>query len=502
MAFVFPALVAPRAPARCASAARTGARLAMQIERDGGSATADASKKSVMDPADSPDGPYCEIGAVRRVSHLRDFLEDLPVFANPASGREEVARHFVANDDLVFKQCVVNALKPRDMTMYMRAGAREQVYFQPQEVRAAIVSCGGLCPGINTVIREIVGCLQKEYGVDTVFGIPNGYRGFYNGSWKELNEETTRGIHKLGGSILGSSRGGHDTQKIVDALEVRGINMVFIIGGDGTIRGADKIQLEARRRRLKMSVVSIPKTIDNDIPVIDHSFGFNSAVEEAQRAIDAANVEACSYPNGLAIVKLMGRNSGFIAMEATLSSRDVDVCLIPEESFTLFGEVGLYNFVKERLNGKGYCVIVVAEGAGQDILACLNDTPGFDKSGNRTLSDIGLHMANEFKNAFKQDGIEVSLKYIDPTYMVRAIRANAYDNLYCTMLSHMAVHGAFAGFTAFTVGPVNGYNVYIPIEDVVNVKNMVDTNDRLWLRLVSTTGQPRFTPLDDQCEIL
>eukprot|EP00184_Porphyridium_aerugineum_P008157 CAMPEP_0184692966 /NCGR_PEP_ID=MMETSP0313-20130426/1292_1 /TAXON_ID=2792 /ORGANISM="Porphyridium aerugineum, Strain SAG 1380-2" /LENGTH=550 /DNA_ID=CAMNT_0027150903 /DNA_START=54 /DNA_END=1706 /DNA_ORIENTATION=+ len=459
------------------------------IERDGGSPAADP---ALGDFVLVPDGPYCEIGRSIRVPHLSDYLDSLPTFTNPARGREEVNRHFVENTDHVFKQCVVNSSKPRDMTMYLRAGAREEVYFRPNDVRAAIVSCGGLCPGINTVIREITECLCKEYGVTTVFGVPNGYRGFYSGNWMQLDRNTVRGIHKLGGSVLGSSRGGFDTTRIVDAIEVRGINMVFIIGGDGTIKGAQTIQEECVRRKLKISVVSVPKTIDNDIPIIDRSFGFDTAVEEAQRAIDAATVEARAYPNGVGIVKLMGRNSGYIAMNAALSSRDVDVCLIPEENFSLFHETGLYAFVKRRLSEQGHCVLVAAEGAGQELLDNMMGTSGTDKSGNRRLRDIGLFLYNELKQMFNDENIEVNMKYIDPTYMVRAVPANAGDNLYCTMLAHMAVHGAFAGFTGFTVGPVNGFNVYIPLSCVVGVQRKVDTADRLWLRLVSTTGQPKF----------
>eukprot|EP00186_Timspurckia_oligopyrenoides_P004198 CAMPEP_0182445384 /NCGR_PEP_ID=MMETSP1172-20130603/3525_1 /TAXON_ID=708627 /ORGANISM="Timspurckia oligopyrenoides, Strain CCMP3278" /LENGTH=502 /DNA_ID=CAMNT_0024641149 /DNA_START=56 /DNA_END=1561 /DNA_ORIENTATION=- len=445
------------------------------IERDGGSAAADVARGEFVQV---PSGPYCEIGREVKVPHISDYLDDLPTFPNPARGREEVNKHFVDDTDFVFHQCVVNAKKPRDMTMYLRAGAREEVYFQPDEVRAAIVSCGGICPGINTVIREIVACLWSEYGVRCIFGIPNGYRGFYSGNWRQLDPDTVSSIHKLGGSVLGSSRGGHDTMKIMDAIEVRGINMVYIIGGDGTIKGAKKIEEEARLRGLKLSVVSVPKTIDNDIPVIDRSFGFDTAVEEAQRAINAAVVETTSYPNGLAVVRLMGRNSGYIAMNATLSSRDVDVCLIPEESFALYGSGGLADFIQERLAKKDRCVIVVAEGAGQDILACAQDS--VDISGNKVLRDIGLYLYNEFKTYFRKLGIEVNMKYIDPTYMVRAVPANAGDNLYCTMLSHMAVHGAFAGFTGFTVGPVNGFHVYIPISTIEGVQRKVDTADRLW----------------------
>eukprot|EP00188_Purpureofilum_apyrenoidigerum_P000661 Plantae.Rhodophyta-Purpureofilum_apyrenoidigerum.ctg13044.p1 GENE.Plantae.Rhodophyta-Purpureofilum_apyrenoidigerum.ctg13044~~Plantae.Rhodophyta-Purpureofilum_apyrenoidigerum.ctg13044.p1 ORF type:complete len:410 (-),score=57.84 Plantae.Rhodophyta-Purpureofilum_apyrenoidigerum.ctg13044:313-1542(-) len=386
------------------------------------------------------------------------------------------------------KQVVMNATKPRDMTMYLRAGPREQVFFEPTHVRAAIVTCGGICPGINTVIREIVESLWNEYGVRSIFGVQQGYRGFYSNNWIMMNPDLVDQIHKQGGTILGSSRGGHDTQKIVDAVETRAINQLYIIGGDGTIRGAKKISDEIRSRGLKVSVVCIPKTIDNDIPVIDRSFGFETAVEGALRAVNAACVEAQSFPNGFGLVRLMGRSSGFIAMHATLSSRDVDCCLIPEVPFTVHGEGGLLEYVTKRLKNRGRCIVVVAEGAGQNLVEDKREYKR-DRSGNRLLSDIGLYLFNELKLYYQNLDMEVSLKYIDPTYMVRAVPANAADNLYSTMLAHMAVHGAFAGYTAFVVGPINGFHAYIPIDEVTNKRNKVDIRDRNWLRLIASTGQ-------------
>jgi len=279
---------------------------------------------------------------------------------------------------------------------FMKAGPRLHVAFKPEEVQVAIVTCGGLCPGLNVVIRELVMCLYYNYGVKTIYGIKWGYEGFYSEDhkyWIPLTPNTVTDIHNQGGTILGSSRGGFHAEKIVDALVEKGINMVFGIGGDGTHRGIAALNAEIRKRNLKIVLGGIPKTIDNDIPLIDRSFGFESAIEEAVKAISSANVEANCVPNGIGLVKLFGRYCGFIAMEATLASRDVNICLIPEAKFNLHGEKGLLNFIFKRLKIKHHCVIVVAEGAGKLINKLgssvndlkISDTGKFDKSGNPVL---------------------------------------------------------------------------------------------------------------------
>ncbi|AQK80440.1 ATP-dependent 6-phosphofructokinase 3 [Zea mays] len=366
------------------------------------------------------------------------------------------------------------------------------VYFEPDEVHACIVTCGGLCPGLNTVIREIVCGLSDMYGVTKILGIQGGYRGFYARNTITLTPKIVNDIHKRGGTVLGSSRGGHDTVKIVDSIQDRGINQVYVIGGDGTQRGAGVIFEEVRRRGLKVSVAGIPKTIDNDIPVIDKSFGFDTAVEEAQRAINAAHVEAVSAENGIGLVKLMGRHSGFIAHYATLASRDVDCCLIPESPFYLEGEGGLFRYIERRLKDNGHMVIVVAEGAGQKLIAETMQSIGKDASGNQLLLDVGLWLSQKINEYFKKNKMTINLKYIDPTYMIRAIPSNASDNVYCTLLAHSVVHGAMAGYTGFTIGQVNGRHCYIPFYRITEKQNRVSITDRMWARLLSSTNQPSF----------
>ncbi|EOY29818.1 Phosphofructokinase 3 isoform 1 [Theobroma cacao] len=429
------------------------------------------------------------------VPHLTDYLPDLPSYPNPLQDNPAysvVKQYFVNEDDTVTQKIVVHKDSPRGVH-FRRAGPRQRVYFESDEVHACIVTCGGLCPGLNTVIREIVCGLYHMYGVRKILGIDGGYRGFYAKNTVTLTPKFVNDIHKRGGTILGTSRGGHDTSKIVDSIQDRGINQVYIIGGDGTQRGAAVIFEEIRRRGLKVAVAGIPKTIDNDIPVIDKSFGFDTAVEEAQRAINAAHVEAGSIENGIGLVKLMGRYSGFITMYATLASRDVDCCLIPESPFYLEGRGGLYEFIEKRLKENGHMVIVIAEGAGQDLLSeSLQSMGQQDASGNKLLQDVGLWISHRIKEHFSKKRMPINLKYIDPTYMIRAIPSIASDNVYCTLLAHSAVHGAMAGYTGFIVGPVNGRHAYIPFNRIIEKQNKVVITDRMWARLLSSTNQPSF----------
>ncbi|ONH97891.1 hypothetical protein PRUPE_7G216700 [Prunus persica] len=438
------------------------------------------------------------------VPHFSDYIPHLPTYPNPLQDNPAysvVKQYFVNVDDTVAQKIVVHNNSPRG-THFRRAGPRQKVYFESDDVHACIVTCGGLCPGLNTVIREIVCGLHHMYGVKKVLGIDGGYRGFYSRNTISLTPKSVNDIHKRGGTILGTSRGGHNTSKIVDSIQDRGINQVYIIGGDGTQKGASVIYEEIKRRGLKVVVAGIPKTIDNDIPVIDRSFGFDTAVEEAQRAINAAHVESESVENGIGLVKLMGRYSGFIAMYATLASRDVDCCLIPESPFYLEGPGGLYEYIEKRLKENGHMVIVIAEGAGQELLSeSMRSMAKQDASGNKLLQDVGLWISQKIKDHFsKRNKMTINLKYIDPTYMIRAVPSNASDNVYCTLLAQSAVHGAMAGYTGFTVGPVNGRHSYIPFHSIIEQQNKVVITDRMWARLLSSTNQPSFLCAKDVIE--
>jgi 6-phosphofructokinase 1 len=366
------------------------------------------------------------------------------------------------------------------------AGPQEKIYFDPSTLRCGIVTCGGLCPGLNDVIRSIVFCLYEKYGIAKVYGFRFGYAGLVNRSALTPIELTTRRvsqIHEVGGTVLGSSRGPQPVDDMVDTLERLGIQLLFTIGGDGTLRGAHSIVEEIRRRELNIAVVGVPKTIDNDISFIDMSFGFDTAVEAARQATRAAYVEASCHRSGIGLVKLMGRDSGFIASFATLADTQVGLCLVPENAF---GIDGIVRAARQRIERDGYVVIVVAEGAGQELLA---EAAEWDASGNRRHGDVGTFLRDKIPEAFRAQGISVSLKYIDPSYMIRSLPANARDANFCLRLGHAAVHAGMAGKTDTVIGSWRRRLTYVPIPMAVSSRKTVDPNGYLWRTVLSVTGQ-------------
>ena len=365
----------------------------------------------------------------------------------------------------------------------LRSGPRAKIYHDPSQVTAALVTCGGLCPGLNDVILNIVTTLL-EYGVpeDQIFGIKYGLRGFLDRHAKpvQLGRREVDGIQLKGGTVLGTSRGNAKIKDIVDRLRLWGVNHLYVIGGNGGNAAAHAIAQECLKQNVICNVVGVPKSIDNDIQIIDKCFGFDTAVEEAQRSLICARVEAKSAA-GIAIVKLMGRQSGFIAMNASMASGVVDVCLIPEIKFSM---AKLLEHIGNILNRKDYCVVCVAEGAGQDVLD--GSTGGTDASGNPILKDIGTFLRDAFKHEFK--GVDV--KYIDPSYMIRSIPTITTDRIYCKVLGQAAVHGAFAGFTDFTAGLVNTHYVMLPTTTIIQSARTVDPKGRQWNRLKTAIRQP------------
>lgn len=438
---------------------------------------------------------------IQAIPHLQEYFEDIPALTNPLMYSQyfhPLEGFFVSENDMVMENILVDihTISRETQVLYHRAGPRSMVCFSPNEVRAAIVTCGRLSPGVNTVIRELVIGLWVQCGVRDIRGIRAGYRGFYSSDPVALNPKLVDNWHKTGGTMLETSRGGFDLQKIVDGIEANGFNQVYIIGGDGTMKGAVKVFEEVKRRRLRVSIVGIPNSVDNDVGVIDRSFGFDTAVETAQSAINAAHVEAESAPNGVGLVRLMGRNTGHIALNATLGSRDVDCCLIPENPFYLEGEGGLFEFLEHRLAENGHFVLVVAEGAGQELIPRKpEDMDKRDEYGNAVFLDVGPWLRDELKNWWKKHhpDEQFTLKYIDPTYMIRAVPANGADNIYCTLLAHSALHGVMAGYTGFAAGMINGIYAYIPLERVAATQNFVDVNDHKWAWMMSVTNQPDFS---------
>ncbi len=400
--------------------------------------------------------------------------------------------HFADDDDHVLYdnnlQKIQGYLRDNETPPFFeKAGPREKIYFNPAELRCGIVTCGGLCPGLNDVIRAVVMSLCHHYGVRSIFGFPFGYEGLsprYEHKPIELTLGSVARIHEQGGSILGSSRGPQEIFEMVDTLERMRIGILFTIGGDGTLRGGQAIAEEVRKRGLEIAVVGVPKTIDNDISYVERSFGFETAVTAAGAAILSAHTEATGARNGMGLVKLMGRESGFIAAFAAIAYNDVNYCLIPELPFTLDG---LLQSLEERLNKKGHAVIVVGEGAGQDLMQKTHER---DASGNIRFGDIGSFLRDQINVYFKGRGKEINLKYIDPSYTIRRVPANAHDSALCLLLGQNAVHAGMAGRTNMVVGDWNGALTHLPIPMAVSRRKKIDPAGWLWSTVLASTGQP------------
>ncbi|CCH49454.1 ATP-dependent 6-phosphofructokinase [Pseudodesulfovibrio piezophilus] len=380
---------------------------------------------------------------------------------------------------------------------FEKAGPREKLYFDPSKTKCAIVTCGGLCPGINDVIRAIVIEAHYNYGIRTVLGIRNGLRGFipeYGYDVMELTPQSVTNIHHFGGTILGSSRGVQDPVAIVDSLERLNVNILFTIGGDGTMRAAKKIVEEIDRRKRKIAVIGVPKTIDNDINFITRTFGFDTAVEKATEAIQCAHVEATGVDMGIGLVKLMGREAGFIAAQATLALQEVNFLLVPEQPFSLEGENGLLKAMERRLHERRHALIVCAEGAGQDLMA---DKTERDESGNPKLGDICGLLIERIGRHFSKKHIETTLKFIDPSYIIRSVPANAGDRVYCGFLGQQAVHAAMSGKTGMVVSHLKSSMVHLPLDLVTLKRRSLNTKSDYWNTVMESTGQKSyFFPID------
>jgi 6-phosphofructokinase 1 len=428
------------------------------------------------------------------VRTLGNCRVDSPLAA--ALDARRASTHSVDEDDRVLFDIARSRAHGRDVPVaqlpgFEPSGPRRKIYFDPSKTRAGIVTCGGLCPGLNNVIRALVLQLTRQYGVRRIVGFRNGYQGFiaaYGHPAMDLTPDGVEGIEERGGTILGTSRGGQDSEAIVDCLERMGINLLFVVGGDGSMRGAMQVAEVAEQRGDRIAVIGIPKTIDNDIPYIDHSFGFQTAVQEAARCLGAAHVEACSAPNGVGLVKLMGRKAGFIACYAALASGDADYVLIPEVPFALEGDSGLLALVRRRVREQGHAVVVLAEGAGQEHVP--EPSRGMDASGNLRFKDIGGFIRDRLAADFAAHGTEVNLRYFDPSYAIRSVPANAYDSVYCLRLAHGAVHAGMAGRTATVVGRFHGRLVNLPMSLVVSERNQIDPHGALWQSVIEATDQP------------
>jgi 6-phosphofructokinase 1 len=436
--------------------------------------------------------PLSIVAADLRVRRLGE-----PTFHSPMArllrGRASSPHYLHESDRVLLDDTIQTAIvrggDVSELPSLEPGGPREHIYFDPARTRAAIVTCGGLCPGLNNVIRGLVLELADNYGVRDVVGFRDGFRGLTGGAEPvRLDHDVVADIHNRGGTILGTSRGNQDPEQMVATLNRHGINVLFVVGGDGTLRGAEAIADAAAADGVTLSVVGVPKTIDNDIPYIDQSFGFQTAFARATDSIKAAHTEASSTPNGVGLVKLMGRHSGFITCYAALASHDVDFVLIPEVPFLLDGPTGFLANLRRRVAQQGHAVVVVAEGAGQDLFAY---DGAVDASGNARLADIGRLLRERILADFAAAGSELSLRYVDPGYAIRSVPANAWDAVYCLRLAQAAVHAAMAGRTAMVVGRWHGRFVHLPIKLATDSRNQVDPDGDLWMSVLEATGQTR-----------
>ncbi len=395
---------------------------------------------------------------------------------------------FIDDSEGVLIDATLSGLRGKEgkPPFFEKAGPREKIFFNPEKTKAALVTCGGLCPGLNDVIRAVAMVLWYRYGVKEIVGLRYGFEGLissFNHQPLQLTPEEVEDIQKDGGTILGTSRGPQDPALMVDFLMKEKIDILFTIGGDGTQRGALAIVREIEKRGLPIAVIGIPKTIDNDIPFTERTFGFETAVDMSQLVITGAHMEAKGVRNGIGIVKLMGRESGFIAAYATLATSDVNLVLIPEIAFSI---QRLFAYLEERMLKKRHAVIVVAEGAGQEYVPA----EGTDESGNKRLGDIGLYLKGAIGEHFKNRAIPIEIKYLDPSYLIRSAPATPDDSVLCFQLAENAVHAAMSGRTGMIVGVWNGHFVHVPMDLCVKGRKKIDPSSLLWQSVLDNTGQP------------
>ena len=431
-----------------------------------------------------------------RVRSLGECRYDSPFSEMLAD--KQTSPHYVHEDDRVLLDDTVSVLASHHLPLdevpsFETAGPRKKIYFDPSRITVGIATCGGLCPGLNDVIRGLVQELTEHYSVEHILGFRNGFAGMtaeHRDQTIALTLERVRDINNAGGTILGSSRGDQDADEMVDSLLARGIDIMFIIGGDGGMRAAMNLTSVITERGLDIAVIGVPKTIDNDLPYTDQSFGFQSAFARATDFIASVSIEAAACENGVGIVKLMGRHSGFIACYAALAMNEADFVLIPEVDFALDGEKGLLARVEAHVRDRRQVVIVVAEGAGQDLLEDQDEVKRTDPSGNARLGDIGGLLKERITEHLSGVGLVPTVRYLDPSYAIRSVVANAYDSVYCVRLAHAAVHAAMAGRTETVVVRWRRRFVHIPMPLITSHRNRVDPDGDLWMSVLEATGQP------------
>ena len=371
--------------------------------------------------------------------------------------------------------------------LFEKAGPRKHLFFEPAKAKVAIVTCGGLCPGMNNVIRSVYVQLHYHYGVPAVLGIRTAFLVFLRScqpahvaEFGNGEQHPPEGWHPAGNI----ARAGQP-DIVVDFLQAP--TSAFSSPSAATARSAARI---AWRKKCggaisNISIIGIPKTIDDDVQYVNRSFGYFTAVDKAKEVIDSAHVEARCVLNGISIVKVMGRDSGFIAAGATLASQEVNFTLVPEVPFTLEGEGGLLSVLHRRLLERRHAVIVVAEGAGQELLPHSEER---DASGNRIHRDIGLFLRESIKDYFVAQRMGVVVRYLDPSYYIRSVPASTVDSVLCDSFARHAVHAAMAGKTDMIVGLQHGVFIHVPIPMATHKRKRLSNEE--WAAVVTATGQP------------
>eukprot|EP00611_Tribonema_gayanum_P027180 TRINITY_DN6637_c0_g1_i1.p1 TRINITY_DN6637_c0_g1~~TRINITY_DN6637_c0_g1_i1.p1 ORF type:complete len:491 (+),score=176.63 TRINITY_DN6637_c0_g1_i1:136-1608(+) len=412
------------------------------------------------------------------------------------SGQPTYYNRLTGDAECIIDEHVRDERKAPVAKAFLRAGPRAKLHFDPVKVNAAVVTCGTLCPGLNSVIHHLRDTLTTIYGAQKVYGVRGGWGGFHNPQTPviELHDDASdvsgrESLQHRAGSILGCAAGGFDLYKIMDFIKRKEISQLYVIGGDGAQRGAHRIAVECAARNWNVSIAGIPKSVNNDIDIIDRSFGFMTAVEAAQNAIRCATIEAkCNVPNGIGIVKLMGRSTGYLAAYATMASGDVDLCLVPEVPVVLEGKNGCLPHLERVVKKQGYAVVVVSDGAGQSVLS---EAAAEARAACQPAPSIGPFLKCEIEAYFKRKCKPVTVKYIDPSVAVRSVAANAFDQILCLQLAQNAVHGAMAGYTAFAAGVVNNRTCMLPMTEITeNSPKSLNPRGRTWERVLCITGQP------------
>lgn len=437
------------------------------------------------------------------------------------------------------------------------AGPREKLYFPQKRQRplnVGIVVSGGIAPGINSVIDGIVQrhklySIEHRYDIEIV-GFNDGFYSFFNKNkitlYKKINNqikvnENTAEFANDGGSFLKTSRyeeiTGNDIElmnELVDKIYNEDIDILYIIGGDGSMRAANAIWEHAQLKtffnkyRYKLSVIGVPKTMDNDILWIWQTFGFLSAVEKAREVIEQISVEIKSNPR-IGIVQLFGSDSGFVVSHAVLASKSgvCDLALIPEYKFKLsdVGDFLVEKFIKKRDESFiPKALIVMSETAipddAKDFVKYAQLSTDEEKALFAYLESEGFsHQIHERNDYLRSAGLKIvkagleeyfkrkkdkhnedliawdRIRFFtnEPRHVLRAIRPSCSDVIFAQRIGTLAVDNALAGYTNFMISQWLTEYVLVPLPLVILGKKRIPTTGIFWKSVLAKTNQFRTT---------